>query len=278
MTELPIYVMTKFLVGNSLEQMAAKLAPLQLDGVDFLIRDGYPLAPDEVTPAKLKEIVEQFEMVGLSVPMIEHDMTDPDSNITKRIYEASAECGIKQMRLGLQQYDRNKSYQENFDRVRRRIAGFEELGRKYSVRGFFQQHGGSLYASASGMAMVLNGFDPKYVGFYADPGNQVAQEGRELPEVTFEVAREYLSFVGVKNAIITRNDGKWEGLWAPLPDGAVNWKEIVSHLDKIGYEGPLGLHGYYMNRDQEQILAQIESDLKYLRSLISKANKKIIKL
>ncbi|KKI90889.1 hypothetical protein WQ54_18355 [Bacillus sp. SA1-12] len=278
MTKRPIYVMTKFLVGLSVEQMAEKLAPLQIDGVDFLIRDGYPLPPSEVTPARLKEVIDQFESFELNVPMIEHDMIDPYSIETERIYVASADCGINQMRLGLQQYDRSKSYKENADIVRKRIAGFEELGRKYGVRGLLQQHGGSLYASASGMAMVLNGCNPKYIGFYADPANQLAQEGSELPEVTFGVARDFLSFVGVKNAIMTRNGGKWEGLWTTLPDGAVDWKEIVAHLDKIGYEGPLGLHGYYANRDEEQILAQINADIIYLKSLLTNTNKEIVRL
>lgn len=240
---------TKLLRGRRLEEIAATAQELAFDGLDLLVRPGFQLEPTE--PAAIPGGVRTLERLGVSVPMITTDLTDPAMLPAERLLTACAEAGVGTVRLGYWKYDSSRGYRACFDAARRHLDALDHLARKTGVQLAIQLHGGTIHSSGSLTAALLAGHDPSVIGAYPDPGNQAVQDGREDWRVTFDLLRPWLCCVGVKNGgwfpamIASSGQRQWHADWLGVPEGMVPWDVILTDLKRSGYDGLLSFHSHY---------------------------------
>lgn len=262
---------TKLFEGRPIEEIGARAAELQFDGIDLLVRRGFAVDPDDA--AGIPTAVRALRGTGLEVPMVTTDITDTTSLPADRMLGACAEAGVRLVRLGHWKYGGETAYADALDAARRDLDQLEQLARKHEVSLAIQLHGGTIHASGALTSTLLAGRDPARFGAYPDPGNQAVQNGREDWRLTFDVLRPWLRCVGVKNGGWFQGEPNaagqymWGSRWLGIAEGMVPWDEICTHLVTTGFEGLLSFHSHYA-LPYEQVLDQTRSDLRHLRRLL----------
>lgn len=262
---------TKLFKGHTLEEIAEHGSDLGFDGIDLLIRNGFQATPDE--PDAIAGAVTFLNRAGLSVPMATTDLTDPGWPGAERLFAACAQAGIGIIRLGYWKYDPDVGYAAQFDAARRDLVGLEALARTTGVQLALQLHGDTLHGSGAQALALLADHDPRFIGAYPDPGNQVVQDGREDWRFTFDVLKPWLSCVGVKNGgwfpaqIDENGQRRWWADWLGLADGMVPWDDILAFLARDGFDGLLTLHSHY-ETPFDQVIAQTRADLRYVERVL----------
>lgn len=262
---------TKLFRGLATEEMAEATANLGFDGIDLLIRPGHQVEPQ--APDQIQAAVRVLQEAGLTVPMATTDLTDPSQFPTERLLAACADAGIKLVRLGYWKYDPATGYAALLETAQRHLHDLVEIAERTGVRLAIQLHGGTIHGSGAQAAALLAGHDPRIIGAYPDPGNQVVQDGREDWRFTFDVLQPWLCCVGVKNGgwfageVAESGQRHWRSDWLGLADGMVPWDDILTYLTETGYDGLLSLHSHY-EVPLPQVLDQTRVDLNFVRRLI----------
>ncbi len=263
---------TKLFGSRGVDEVARACADLGFDAVDLLVRRGCTVDPDAIDG--LSDAVKVFGDHGLGVPMVTTDITDPAQFPTRKIFGTCARSGIRLIRLGYWNYTGSTAYDEIFTRARRDLDELDGLAGEYGLTLAIQLHGGTIHASGATTRPLLTDHDPARISAYPDPGNQAVQDGREDWRLTFDLLRDWLSCVGVKNGawfpahLTERGQRAWASDWAGIPDGMVPWDDIVAHLSATGFDGILSFHSHY-EVPYEQVLDQTRTDLRYVRRLLA---------
>ncbi|QPE03455.1 sugar phosphate isomerase/epimerase [Microbacterium schleiferi] len=262
---------TKLFADRSSEVVADTAAELGFDGIDLLIREGFPATPADA--ASIESSLRRFAQSPTPVLTATTDMTDVDRYPVDRVLGACAEAGIPTVRVGYWYYDATERYAAVLERARRELAALAEVASRRGITLLVQLHGGTIHSSGALAAALTADTDPGVVGTYIDPGNQSVQDGREDWRLTFDLLGERLRCVGVKNggwsAGGLRESGQrvWGSDWLGVADGAVAWDDILRHLRERGYGGVLSFHGHY-DLPFGQVVDQTRTDLGFVRRII----------
>jgi len=273
--KMEIVVFPKFFQPLRATELARTLREIGFDGVDVIVRDGFWVT-EESMERSLPEFVRILHDFGLSTANATTDFLDPTSPSVERGIASLAANGIAQYRLRGFAYRGMGTFRADVAAARRALAQFEKLGEKYGIRAFLQTHGGTLHASATSAAFLVDGLHPAWIGVHHDPGNMICQEGYETWEKGFDALGDYLCMVGVKNAgtfhVPQGGDYRlrWKTEWTTLAEGQVDWREVLRVLRRRGFEGPLCMHNFY-ERNLNDLIAQTRRDLEYLRTLLAES-------
>jgi len=124
--------------------------------------------------------------------------------------------------------------------------------------------------------MLLQGYDPKYLCAYIDPGHMTVEGGLSGWKMGMDLLQEQIKMVAVKDFTwFHKKDEKtgqkkWWVQTIPLSEGLVPWPEVFQYLYKIGFNGPVSVHSEYDHYNSEQLLHQTREDLKYLKNILEK--------
>lgn len=253
------------------EQTAAELG---FDGVDLLVRDGFPAAPSD--PQSVAKHLAHLSRTATPVLTATTDMTDPDSYPVDAVLGALADGGVSTVRVGYWYYDATQPYRDVLDTAREQLTRLAEIAEKRQVVLLVQLHGGTIHASGALAQALLRDTDPAVVGSYIDPGNQSVQDGREDWRLTFDLLGARLRCVGVKNggwslgALSPSGQRQWRSDWLGVADGMVPWDDIVGHLRETSFDGVLSFHGHY-ELPLGQVVDQTRTDHSYIRRLLEAA-------
>ena len=267
---MQVIYFTKFLAGKTAEEVGETAKSLGFDGLDLAVRPGQCVNPENVATA-LPEAVRLWRKMGLAVPLasLETKQTDPRAPQTRQIYEACAEAGVSFIKIGYWTWRPGKDYRAGLEAARQDLAEFDRLSRATGVCTLYHTHSGNYYGcnASAAMRLVRRG-DPKGVGVYLDPAH-LAINGEPL-EMALAIVGDRLRFVAVKNAryTLTHQNGasRFVRDMVPLDMGIVHWPDAIALLRKIGYSGPLSLHGEYDSAEElEAILPLVREDLSLIR-------------
>ena len=257
---------TKIFRGVEIGAAAEAIAGLGFDGADLLIRDGWQVTPAAVAQ-ELPRAVARLRQTGLSVPAATCDLTRADDPHAEAIFAACAAEGIALLRLGYYGYDPAVGFEAGVEQAREALRQLADVGRRRGVKPMLQLHGGDQLNCSGAMALrLLEGIPADDLGIYTDPGNMVAQQGTEPWAMHLDMVRDYLCFVGVKNAGWFHADGRWRARWVGLDRGIVPWDRIFTLLRERNYDGPFSLHSHYEDMTLDQALAQTREDIAYARA------------
>jgi len=207
---------------------------------------------------------------GLAVPSLGTYLScDSDPHRIEEAMKAANILECPQIRVSVPRYDGSVEYNELFRKAVTNYKNVEGLARKYGVRAVIEIHMGTICPSASAAYRFLSNFSPEFVGVIYDPGNMI-HEGHENWQMGLELLKPYVTHVHVKNAcwfLVGEEDGgkRWRPMHAPLREGFVHWKDVLSALKKIGYSTWLSLEDF----SSGDTLAKLRDDISYLRSLES---------
>jgi sugar phosphate isomerase/epimerase len=272
---MEIVVFPKFYQPLGVAELARTLREIGFDGVDVMVRDGFWVT-EESLARSLPEFVRILHDFGLSTLNATTDFHDASSPAVERGVACLAENGVAQYRLRGFPYRGAGTFRADFDAARRTLAQFAKLGEKHGIRAFLQTHGGTLHASATTTAWLVDGFDPAVIGVHHDPGNMICQEGYETWEKGFDALGDHLCMVGVKNAATFHvpQGGdyrlRWRTEWTTLAEGQVDWRAVLRALRQTEFDGPFCMHNFY-ERGLADLIAQTRRDLEYLKALLAEA-------
>ncbi len=265
---------TKLLKDLDLDRLADEVQALGFDGLDLAVRPGYPVNPENVGAA-LPAAAKKWAARGMSVGLVttDFDFLNPAAPGVEPLMGACAEIGCREIKLGYWVY-RGEDYWGRVEEIRKSLAGFERLCARYRVRVSIHTHSGEYYGSNCAGAMhLVQGFDPRCIGVYMDPGH-LSLDGEWLP-MAFSMVKEHLSLIAVKNFGWFRKEQaggvEWTRRVVPLREGLVNWREVLRLARGAGYDGVFSLHSEYEGWTTEEILRQTREDLRYLKDLAEQA-------
>ena len=226
------------------------------------------LDPD-ISDTELDELRKLTDAHSLEASAILPYLIVGDLKGTENIMRIAKRLGAKQIRVGQAWYDRTENYNDLYAKMIKYLHGVQEMSQTFGVKGLIETHHLTINPSAGLAHRVVSQFDPKHIGIMYDPGNMV-YEGYENYRKGLELIQPYLSHVHVKNvnwkAMEQPEDGS---AWATIPDGAVDWKQVLLDLKSVNYDGYLGFEDFSNSRPIKELL---KFNLDYIKNVIKQIN------
>ena len=132
--------------------------------------------------------------------------------------------------------------------------------------------GGADVIQCEQAAWIGEGFDPKLLGVFADPGH-FAITG-ELPAMAFNMIKKYAACFAFKDTVKLpiERDGRsvYVMYTRRLGDGIVDWHQVVKTIMDLKLDGlPISIHCEYEGEPADSVVDLARVDLRYVKRLIA---------
>lgn len=263
------YIMfTKHLEGLDLQGIIDGLKFAGVQGADLCVRPGYPVNPENAATA-LPEAAKRFADEGLEIPLVTSpgDFTKPDMDYAESLFEACGNAGVKHIKLGYWHWSPGDDYWEMVKTCRGYLEGFQKLSEKTGVQTVVHNHSGqSMGLNSSAVMHLVEGFDPKDIGVFADTGH-LSVCGEPI-EMALDIVKKYMSVMALKDLYRQRvmRDGKpaWQVGVARIGEGFVDWRAALKAIDAVGYDGPVSFHSEYGGEPPESVIDLARIDVRFI--------------
>lgn len=274
---MEIVMFTKMLkeIGNlTLEEAGDYILKLGFDGADLTVRErGY--VPPENVVTELPKAINLLNSKGLNVPLITTSITDVKDKNAEDIIKKASECQVQYIKLGYWLYAGFGNFRKQIQNVRNKIKRLYRLGREYDVTLAIHTHAGNYLTNcATLLYTLLEGYEPRWLCAYIDPGHLFAETGPRGWELGLDILAPYIRVLAVKNyrwiKVKDVNTGNliWKNKMLPLKEEIVNWPAIFKCLKEIKFDGCISLHSEYKDLDLKRLIDQTSEDLEYLKNII----------
>lgn len=256
---------SKHLPELKYDELGKWLHDAGFDGVDLTVRAGGHVLPERAAE-DLPRAVEAIRARGIEVPMISTELTSASHPTARPILSTAARLKIPFFKLGYWRY--GAAPEDPEESVRKAAAdarGLAELAKEYGIVAGFHNH--SRYVGMAGWdgRAVLQGLDPRWIGFYYDAQNATLEGASAGWEVTLRLALARLKMAACKDFYWAKKDGKWGAVECPLGEGVVNWPKVFAHFASVRFTGPISIHQEYKPADR---LAAARKDLEFVRKAL----------
>ena len=256
-------IFSKHMAKLSLEQLAKTAKEMGFEGVDLTVRPGGHVLPEQA-PADLPRAAGILRDGGLQVPMVTTAITSSSDPLARPLLAAAGKLGIPCWKAGYLRYDFDH-LDRGLKQTRQMALELATLSRECGTAcGIHNHSGNNLGAAVWDTERAIEGLDPRWIGFYFDPGHATIEGGLAGWRLSEALVLPRLKMVAIKDFYWAKKSGNWEPQWCPLGEGMVNWTEVFKVLAGAGFSGPLSLHLEYDARDE---MAAIAKDLDYLKKL-----------
>jgi len=255
-------VFTKPWKTQEKEELALLVKNLGFGGIEFPLRDGYQVEPDNAEKG-MPVLADIFAKYGLKIGSVASDTRES-------VFAGCAAAGIPLIRM-MPVHDLKMNYLESEARMKREIEAFLPLCEKYNVKVGIQHHYGPGINNSMELLHLLEPFDPKYVGAIWDTAHS-GLAGEE-PEQGLDIVSKYLMLVNFKNAFYKRHNGpegepaQFSRYFTTGPHGLGKWERAIRHIKKLGYEGNICLTAEYT--DEEKVNEYAAKDIVYIKGLFN---------
>jgi sugar phosphate isomerase/epimerase len=254
---------TKELKELDLKGMAAFAVDVGVDGLDFTVRPGYPVHPDNVTTA-LPEAVRIFKDSGLVIGLVSMptNPTDAEAANVRAVFEACGKAGIPAIKIGYFPY--NGNFEEALKSARGKLASLAKLGERVGVKACVHTHSGNnLGNNAAALRLLLDGLDPHHIGAYLDTGHTAVNGGPIRLEL--ETLRPWLSLIAIKDMVWDKGKDGWTFRVVPAGEGIVHWVEVAKGIKECKFNGTVSLHAEYATPDLARRKELAKAELAFLK-------------
>jgi sugar phosphate isomerase/epimerase len=255
----PICFFTKHLPELKYDALAKWLHDAGFDGADLTVRTGGHVLPARAAE-DLPRAVETLRTHGVEVPMITTELTSAADPAARQILSTAARLKIPFFKLGYWRYATDPV--ADVQKAAADARGLVELAKEYGITAGFHNHSGNVGLAGWDTRLILEGFDPKWIGYYYD-SNNAAEEGAVRGwEITLRLALPRLKMAALKDFYWAKVNGKWSSMSCPLGEGMVNWSRLFPLLTSAGFSGPISIHQEYKPSDK---MAAARADLEFVR-------------
>jgi len=244
----------------SADELCKKVAGWGFDGVEFPLRPGYQVEPENAEK-DLPVLAKKMQEYGLSIMSVA-------SGTDENIFAACQAAGVPIIRI-MAGFDLKKGYLNCENDYRKYLDGLLPLCEKYKVKVGVQNHNGPMVFNSMELKSLLEGFDPAYIGAVWDAAHSGL--AGEIAAQGLDIIWDKLLLVNLKNAYWKPEVGPEaeETTWQPYYTlgrfGMASYPEIIEYLKERGYKGDICLPAEYTDEPQVERLTPIE--LEYVKSL-----------
>jgi len=211
----------------------------------------------------LPKAVDIARKTGLATPMLITAIVDAQSPRAEAILDTMRNVGIRRYRAPSFRYDYTRDLNQQWEALKPRIAGLVKLNEKYGTTAMYHTHSGpgNVGGGVWDLWLLVKDFDPKYVGINFDIGHAMARGGAEWIE-TSHFAHKHIHALSLKDfRWIKKSDlppgdptpGRygssttwpWVTQFVPPGEGMVNFKDVFTYFQSIGFSGPLETYFEY---------------------------------
>ncbi len=195
-------------------------------------------APTEAEAQRAKRIAERS---GLETPTIGTYIGLGDIAGVEAAIRFAKALGSPHFRVGFGNFA--GGYARHFADAQAFLHDVISLAKPAQLKPLVETHHRTILPSASLTHRLVSHFAGDEVGVIHDAGN-MAREGFEDYLLGLELLGDYLSEVHIKNAAFEPQPGVWQGRWAPLKSGVVDFSELFGALKRVDYSGWLVLEDF----------------------------------
>lgn len=266
---MKIILFSKMFQQMPIEEFASLASNMGFEGIDLTVRPGGHIEPKDISE-KLPKFLEMFKQMNLSVPMITTAITSADEPYAEETFSKASELGIKYIKLGYWRYKGFGNIRRQIKEVRENLKKIEKLCENYGVTAGLHIHSGMFVTAEPAVVdLILDGFEPKHIGAYIDPGHMAVEGGLAGWLMGMDMLCDKIVMVAVKDFGWFKTDQGWVARTVPLGDGLVPWESVFKILKDIGFNGPVSLHSEY-HESIERIIEITRRDISFLRGILSK--------
>jgi sugar phosphate isomerase/epimerase len=264
MGEITYSVFTKPWPDLSIPELGELVSGLGFQAVEFPVRPGYQVEPEDVTQG-LPRLAEGLAEHGVGIASVAGPIDEPT-------IAACAEAGVPTIRICVS-IDREAGYLAEVERLQREYDALVPLLEQYGVQIGIQNHCGYDVPNALGIQHLIGKYDPAHFGAVWDAAHE-ALAGTE-PEFAIDIVWSHLCMVNLKNGFWRRTNGpeaqyaQWKSYWTSGRHGLAVWPRVVDELTRRDYEGVVCLTAEYADHDAVNRL--ITEDLAFAKGLFGKA-------
>jgi L-ribulose-5-phosphate 3-epimerase len=243
-TKSKIHIFSKPLQWLGFDDLAAVLAESGAEGIDLTVRPGGHVLPENVE-RDLPLAFEAARKHGLAVEMIVTGITMAGEKYTEQIIKTASSLGISFYRMGYINYDEQAGTWGTLQKYKPELKKLEEMNRKYSIHGAYQNHVGTRVGGPVwDLYELLRDLDPKYIGCQYDVRHAVAEGGSSWIN-GLKLILPWIKCTDIKDFKWSQNNGKWNPETVPLGEGMVNFDEYFKIVKKANISGPMSIHLEY---------------------------------
>ena len=278
----PICVFSKHLQWcTSFDEMAAVAADIGFDGIDLTVRKGGHVPPEKVVEL-LPKAVKAVEKAGLKVYMMTAGVNDPDDEWTEPVLKTASELGIGYYRMGYLRYDEKLGVAASLPALRTKMAKLAKLNEKYKIHGAYQNHAGARVGGPVwDIWELVKDLGPQWIGCQYDIRHATVEGATSWP-LGFDLLKNHVKIVAVKDFKWEQVNGKWTPLNVPLAKGMVNFDNFFKLYKQYQITGPISLHYEYpmgaaehgnqeISISQADLKTAMKADLDQLNEWLTKA-------
>jgi len=256
-------------------RLARALKPLGFGGVDLTVRPGGHVKPERAS-ADLPPFLRTLRDGGLEVPLITTALLSADDPTARPILETAGRDRVPFFKPGYYRYafvDVRKELEDAAAQLR----GLAELSTRCGVQLGFHNHAGYVGAPVWDVARIIDGLDPRWVGYYFDVRHAVVEGGDGGWRAAQSLVAPRLKMIAVKDFFWEKTAKGWQQRNCPLGEGMVPWKAFFAVLARSGFQGPVSLHMEYEivggapAAREENTLAAAARDLAFLNARLAEA-------
>lgn len=257
-------VFSKHLAKLNYDELGKTVKQLGFDGVDLTVRPEGHVLPARVAE-DLPRAIEAIRGHGVAVPMITTGLLSTADPAARPTLATGARLGVPFYKLGYWRY-KGADVEKIIVEVRRSVEGMVALGKEAGIAAGFHNHSGDYVGSPVwDIRTIVDGLDPRWIGYYFDPCHATAEGGSAGWRLAFQVAAPRLKMVAVKDFYWEKTGGRWRMKMCPLGEGMVDWAQFFKLLGGASFTGPISLHVEYDPKDE---LDAMSRDLAFLRKFV----------
>jgi len=266
---------SKHLPDMDARSLGRTVKALGFAGVDLTVRPGGHVAPERAAQ-DLPPFLGALREEALEVPMITTALLSAADPTALPILETAGRNHVSFFKPGYYRYA-FVDVRKELEGAGNELRGLAALGARCGVQLGYHNHAGYLGGPVWDIARVIDGLDPRWVGYYFDVRHAVVEGGDGGWRAALNLVAPRLKMVAIKDFFWEKTPKGWQQRNCPLGEGMVDWKEYFTALARAGFHGPVSLHleyeipGATAAARQENTLAAAARDLAFLRAGLAKA-------
>ncbi|WP_025743504.1 sugar phosphate isomerase/epimerase family protein [Aquimarina pacifica] len=279
--ELELFVFSKHLQFLNYKDMSEAAREIGFDGIDLTVRPKGHVLPEKVAD-DLPKATEAMKSFGFKNQMITTSIKNANNPIDSNILEVASQQQFMYYRMGWLKYAKSKNIIESVNVFKDQVKKLAHLNQELGIKGTYQNHAGYYMGSSIwDLDQVLEGISKDHMGCQYDITHATVEGGRNW-ELGFELIKDHINSLVIKDFKWEKVNGKWKSVYAPIGEGMVDFKKFFSLLKKHKIQVPISMHFEYplggaekgketISVDQKVVFDAMKKDIETLKTYWAEA-------